>query len=57
MFSRVASRWIESNPECFYYDLRVKGEVKEITADVRRKSSWPSGEDIVLSSGRSMDRI
>ena len=57
MFSQVVSRWIEFNQECFYYDLGVKGNVKNISTDVRRKSSLSNGEDNVLTSGESMDRI
>ena len=57
MFSRLVSRWIEFNPGCFYYDVRVKGRIKEITIDARQKNSWPGGEYIVLTSGESMDRI
>ena len=56
MFSQLVGRWIEFNPECFYYDVRVKGKLKEITTDARRKSSLSNGEDNVLTSGELMDR-
>ena len=48
---------MDSIKNVFYYDLLVKGKVKELTKVVRQQSSWSSGEDIVLTSGKSMDNI